>query len=63
MVASLLCPACVEGRHDEHVEDHAPAPEGVMGGFRCPCPGGCEPVETPEARAIQDAIASARSGR
>jgi hypothetical protein len=67
MVAFLLCPACLEGRHDEHVEDYAPAPEGVMGGFRCPCKGGCTPVRTftpfdpatTTGRAIQNVIAAA----
>jgi hypothetical protein len=48
MVANALCNGCMMGEHERHVEDHAPAPEGVMGGFRCPCTGECDgnPVKT-----------------
>ena len=41
MVMLTDCPACQHGRHDDHVKDWSRAPEGVMGGYACPCEGEC----------------------
>lgn len=40
MVAIVLCIACKHGHHEGHVATK-PAPPGVLGGFHCPCKGGC----------------------
>lgn len=46
MVALHLCSACRFGRHEDHVKAFAPAPEGMMGGFECPCQGDCDTYVT-----------------
>lgn len=58
MSASMPCPACATGDHATHVEHWDKAPDGVLGGAHCPCPGGCTapdmswlgvlPVRTPQ---------------
>jgi hypothetical protein len=40
MTALVECIACQHGAHDEHVAS-VPPPPGALGGFECPCKGGC----------------------
>ncbi len=41
MTAFVLCIPCQYGRHDAHYDVVQPAPEGGVGGARCPCKGEC----------------------
>lgn len=35
------CIPCQYGAHEEHVDVPGPVPEGVIGGWVCPCKGEC----------------------
>lgn len=54
MVCLTYCQACQFGFHEDHVQDFAPAPPGVMGGFRCPCEGEC--VTRPRAVGMSEGV-------
>ncbi len=41
MVALTLCIPCQYGDHEHHHEVVQVAPEGMLGGARCPCEGDC----------------------
>lgn len=42
------CIPCQYGDHDGHVDVPSPAPEGMMGGWRCDCKGECRDRPRPE---------------
>lgn len=35
------CIACQHGQHGSHIEVPGPVPEGMIGGWICPCTGDC----------------------
>lgn len=52
-----LCMACRYGDHDGHVA-RVPAPEGMLGGSECPCPGDCA-IQPDIAAQIESVVAAA----
>ena len=66
MSVSAKSPGCEMGDHERHVEHWLEAPEGVLGGAHCPCPGECIPPDmswmNPGFKAISEGLTSDEGG-
>lgn len=47
MVMLHPCIACQDGDHANHIPMPGPVPEGMIGGWACPCEGDCKPPPPP----------------